>query len=480
MEAFPSVFCIIDTETTGMRAEFSRIIDIAIIRVENGKVVKRYETLLNPRVSIPSFITTITGLSDEDLLCAPTFEEVALEIQEVLSGAVFVAHNVSFDYSFVQKEFSRTGIEYRAPKLCSVNLSRKIFPKVKGHSLDAIIERFNISVKNRHRAMPDAGAVLSFFKKISRSVDKDLLALTVKEVIDIFSPRTSAENLPDGPGVYFFYGQNQELLYVGKSKHLRTRVRSHFHKSSLYKENKIQNTTARIETVSTSGELSALLLEASLIKSESPLYNRALTRKKKLIIAKKALTKEGFSHVVLETVTEISPSQEILGVYRTIYQAKKKLEEIGSTYKICEKLLGVDTNQEACFNYQLKKCDGACVGKIDKETHNNRLDEAFQKRRIKVWPFKGVVSISENKNENCGTVFFIDNWVLINSFSFENGSYEKFSDHGGSFEYDTYKILARYLLDAKNKKDIKVISRDEYKQQLSFMTGSYEDVCYIT
>ncbi len=175
MRAFPDTFSIIDTETTGMHPSYARVIDIGIIRVENGAVVKRYETLVNPGEPLPRIITRLTGITDAMLVGAPAFADVALEVEKMLAGSVFVAHNAAFDYGFIKHEFSRAGIEWSADSLCTVLLSRQLFPRERSHSLDAIIERYGIGTDERHRALPDAEAVLEFMESISREVEPSVL-----------------------------------------------------------------------------------------------------------------------------------------------------------------------------------------------------------------------------------------------------------------------------------------------------------------
>jgi DNA polymerase III subunit epsilon len=482
MESFPDVFCIVDTETTGMRAAFSRITDIAIIRVEKGKIVKKYETLVNPGVSLPSYIRSITGLTDEILSGAPTFEEVALEIKEMLKGAVFMAHNVTFDYSFVQSEFRRIGVEWSAPKLCSVALSRALFPEHRKHNLDAIMERYGLRCDTRHRAMPDAEVVLSFLALLGKKVPRKKLREAILRVLDRHSPKNVLEELPDSAGVYFFYGKQEELLYVGKSKHIRTRVRSHFHKKES-EVGRMQEETERIETVRTSGELSALILEANLIKKESPAYNRALRKRKKLVVAKFSPNEEGYLTVNLEYTERLTADDSVLSVWRTMSQAKARLEVLAEMNKLCPKLLHLDSSPGSCFNYQLKKCDGACKRKISPEEYNKRVEEAFAKRKMKTWPYKGAVLICEEEGDESGTVFIVDNWTIKHAYRYDGSSYEPFlqgvSPDSAVFDYDTYKILARYMLDPKNKGNIRVLSRLEYRKQVSILTDTYEDVRYI-
>ncbi len=183
MKAFPDTFSIIDTETTGMHPSYARVIDIGIIRVENGEVVERYETLVNPGEVVPRPITRLTGITDQMLVGAPVFADVALQVEKLLSGAVFVAHNAAFDYGFIKHEFARAGIEWSAESLCTVTLSRRLFPGERSHSLEAIIERYGIGADERHRALPDAEAVLEFMQSVSREVEPRVLerALRIKE-----------------------------------------------------------------------------------------------------------------------------------------------------------------------------------------------------------------------------------------------------------------------------------------------------------
>jgi DNA polymerase-3 subunit epsilon len=152
-------FAIIDVETTGCNPLLDRVIEIAVIRSDDGG---EFSTLVNPGRSLPPFITALTGITGKDLTDAPRFEEIAPELAGMLEGAVFVAHNARFDYAFVGNEFRRLGISFSAPTLCTVRLSRKLYPKQRKHSLESIIERHSIAVDGRHRALDDARALETF------------------------------------------------------------------------------------------------------------------------------------------------------------------------------------------------------------------------------------------------------------------------------------------------------------------------------
>jgi DNA polymerase-3 subunit epsilon len=488
MKAFPEVFSIIDVETSGLRPASSRIIDIGIIRVEHGKVVEKYQTLVNPGMELPSSIEYLTGIRSEDLYNAPSFEEIAIDVESLLNGAVFVAHNASFDYRFIQSEFQRIGKNFTAQRLCTVRLSRILYPKARGHSLDAVMARHGIRCSVRHRALPDAQVLLDFFTDISKSHEEGalrekidlILGGAIRDSDALIRPgvalqKTAFKELPESAGVYMFYGADDELLYIGKSKHVRTRARSHFHASDSRKEQYIQQETTNMQAISTSGELSALLLESALIKQEAPMYNRALRKRKLLIIARREIGEGGYAKVVLSRTETIHPEDNILGVFKTVVQAKVKLKELAKQYLLCTKLLGIETASGACFGSQIGTCDGACMGKVSPEVYNVRVEEAFAARKVRTWPYKGAVLITEQDHEDSGSVFFIKDWVLMGSFKFNGGEFEPLLPGSNTFDYDHYKILARYLLNAKNKKSITVLSDSDYRRQLALCTGSYEE-----
>ena len=143
---------IVDVETTGTASHYHRIIEIAVLRIQSGHLVDKYSTLLDPERAIPPFIETLTGIKNKDLKNAPTFRQVKNHIYNLLDGAIFVAHNAKFDYTFLREEFEREKINYTAKRLCTMRLSKTLFPGLKKHNLDSIIERFGIKCSDRHRA----------------------------------------------------------------------------------------------------------------------------------------------------------------------------------------------------------------------------------------------------------------------------------------------------------------------------------------
>ncbi len=168
--SYPLAF--IDVETTGGSID-SRVLEIGIIRVENNRVVDTFETMLDPLGYVPPIITEITGITNDDIEHAPQFEQAVPRLLEILDGTIFTAHNVSFDYGFMKREFAKQHNLFAPPLLCTVKLSRRLFPQYSKHSLEAIIERHQIPVSARHRALADAEAMWQFYQLMLHEFDLD-------------------------------------------------------------------------------------------------------------------------------------------------------------------------------------------------------------------------------------------------------------------------------------------------------------------
>ena len=457
-----STLAFVDVETTGMRPEHDRVVEIGIVRMEDGVVTKKYSTLINPGRSISAFITSVNGITNDALVTAPPFEEVALEIQDLLDGAVFVAHNARFDYAFIKQEFKRLGISFKRPYACSVLLSRSLFPRHRKHNLDAIIERFGFVCESRHRAYDDAFVIYQFFEAITEKYGADRLYEALGQQLgdgNLRVKKDALRNLPDTPGVYRFYNENHEPIYIGKSVNVRTRVRSHFAESA--QERHLSDETVSVEVTETAGELSALLLESRSIKSDLPLYNRALRRKKKIIVAREQLTDAGYKTAELRSESSVDPKEKIVALFRSMSHAKEVLRQIAQDSRLCQKLLQIEKGEGACFGSQIELCGGACVGKESRDEYNKRFDDAFVRRKIKSWPYGGAILVKEQKTEDSGSAFIVRDWRIVESYSYENGCTERFLPPEPDFDYDTYKILARFILNPKNRNSIQAVSDRE-------------------
>lgn len=176
-------FTIVDLETTGGSPFFNRVIEVGLLRVEKGEVVEKYQTLVNPEMPLPEFITKITGLTDEDLIDAPVFSEIADSLLEKFEDAIFVAHNAQFDYGFLQEEYRRLGYNFNLPQLCTVRLSRALFPEYKHHNLTALIERYEFECESRHRAFDDAKVLWDFLTHLNTSMEKEELQKVLNKLV---------------------------------------------------------------------------------------------------------------------------------------------------------------------------------------------------------------------------------------------------------------------------------------------------------
>jgi DNA polymerase III subunit epsilon len=404
----------VDLETTGTTATSDRVTEVAIVRVMDGELVEEWSTLVDPECSIPEEIQVLTGITNAMVRGAPTFAEIRQEVQERLEGCLFVAHNARFDYGFLKNEFARLDMPFTAEVLCTVRLSRRLYPEAVGHGLDALIarhglvdplERVDPSARTgRHSALGDARALWRFTQIVERERAPEEIAAAVKRLLKIPSlppqlPPDALEGVPDCPGVYRFFGVNDLPLYIGKSVNLRDRVRSHF--SSDYRNANDLRLSAEIrhlDWIETVGELGALLLEARLVKEVAPLHNAMLRRRRTNCVIRLPSLREAPEFLKIDDIDwdERGPGAEPLyGPFASPRAARDLLEAIAAEEGLCWRLLGWEKRGGPCFARQVRKCRGACVGEESPEAHNLRLATALAPKRIPDWPFAGAVAIVE-------------------------------------------------------------------------------------
>jgi len=420
---FASPIAFVDLETTGTVATRDRITEIGIVRVEEGELVEEWSTLVNPGCSIPEEIQALTGITNAMVRDAPSFEEVRRDVHERLEGHLFVAHNARFDYGFLKNEFRRVEMAYSADVLCTVRLSRRLYPEAHGHGLDALIARHGLheavapaaaARTGRHSALGDARAIWRFVQMLYRDREGAEIEAAVRRLLKIPSlpPQLAPdalEGLPEGPGVYRFYGLNRLPIYIGKSVNLRERIRSHFssdHASA--NDIRISGEIQRIEVDETAGELGALLAEARLVKELLPLHNHRLRRKANAcfirlpdlrrapeLIANKDIdwnerhgADTGPEHIAAGPDT-------LYGPFATRQHAKQLLESLAAGHGLCWRMMGWEKRGGPCFARQVRKCRGACIGEETPEMHHLRLATALAPHRLADWPWPGRVVVRE-------------------------------------------------------------------------------------
>lgn len=278
------LYAIVDIETTGGNASGSRITEIAILIHDGTDVVEQFETLVNPEREIPLPIFALTGISNEMVRKAPLFRDIAETVFSLLSGKVFVAHSVNFDYSFVRHELQEAGFKWTAQKLCTVRAARKIRPGLASYGLGNLCRALEIPIENRHRAGGDAHATAILFTKLLAWDIDGVIGKMVKKTahdqrLPPNLPPEDFENLPHKPGVYYFYNQYRKVIYVGKAVNLKKRVASHFTGHNVKPQRQLfLRDIHGISFEVCATELMALLLECAEIKKLWPAYNTALKR----------------------------------------------------------------------------------------------------------------------------------------------------------------------------------------------------------
>ncbi|MEM9824358.1 MAG: exonuclease domain-containing protein, partial [Bacteroidota bacterium] len=382
------LYAIIDVETTGGRASRDRITEIAIVLHDGKQIVDRWESLINPERAIPYNITQITGITQEMVVNAPRFYEVAKKIVELTKGAIFVAHNVRFDYSFIKEEFKRLGYTFTRRQLCTVRLARKAFPGLRSYSLGKLIKHFGIKVKQRHRAMADTMATTTLLEMIldkENSEDKinELVNLGVRQSqLPVTITLETLHALPEECGVYYFYNKSGDIIYVGKSINIKKRVMEHFAKQT-EKARKLYKSVHDISFEVTGSELVALLFESHEIKTHHPKINRAQRARAFPYVIFSYYNEEGYLCLKTGRVTAKEKKElNILREYPKLTSVKGALNRILEEFELCQTHCSVDYQANPCFYYHIQKCSGACIGKESPEDYNQRVQKAIDQLDI--------------------------------------------------------------------------------------------------
>ena len=413
----------LDVETTGSTATRDRVTEVAWVLLdgETGQVSKESH-LVNPDARIPAFIQQLTGITDDMVADAPRFSAIAPRLAAAMDGAVFVAHNARFDYGFIKNEFKRIGQSVRAPVLCSVKLSRLFFPAEKRHNLDAVMARHQLQADSRHRALTDADLIYQFWLDLQQRFGPQKVLDAAKSLISQSSwpshlDADALDEMPDTPGVYIFYGEKRFTLYVGKSKHLRQRVLSHFSGDHAHgKELSLSMQVRQIEWHETPGEIGALLLEASLVKQLAPSHNVRLRRNKSLCAWRFSTETNAPPSLVWTQDLDAGAQDDLYGLFTSQRHAQTWLTALAETHQLCKGRLGLERvkPKQPCFGRQLRQCKGVCVGEEAPNLHDLRLLAAMVDRKVATWPFAGPVGFVERSKDKTQTaIHVVDRWCYL-------------------------------------------------------------------
>lgn len=375
------MYAVIDIETTGGKAHENRIIEIAVAVHDGEKTVDYFESLVNPQINIPRFISAFTGISNQMVEGAPLFEEIADKIEEMTRDCVFVAHNVNFDYSFVQQEFRTIGRKFDRKRICTIRLSRKVFPNLPSYSLGNLCRQLQIDAGNFHRAGDDTKATVKLLEKIMQNDRDNVVSEAVKKSSGeaLLPPnlnRDDFDNLPSETGVYYFLDKKKRVIYVGKAKNIKSRVKSHFSpRSTTRKKSDFINEIHRIKFRLTGNELIAFLLEASEISKLWPKYNNAIKGPKISFGLFNYFDRNGYQRLAVQKVQRMTRP---LVEFRSIPEARLFLEEKSKEYALCLKLCNLQSIEGKCSHVLEQICYGACATEEPHTTYNERVNKAIE------------------------------------------------------------------------------------------------------
>lgn len=408
------IFAVTDLETTGGSTKSTKITEIAIYLTDGERIIDEYTSLINPEQNIPPFITRLTGINDEMVKDAPRFYEVAKDIIEFIGDAVFVAHNVGFDYNVLRSEYINLGYDFRKEHLCTVRSTRYMIPGHASYSLGKITKDLNIQLENRHRAAGDALATVKLFQILYQKSNEELLKFIQKDIqpkhlhpgLDL----QTIDELPKKTGVYKFYNEDNSLIYIGKSKNIRSRVMQHLKNNSSKKGVTMREELIRVEFELTGSETIALLKESELIKKFKPKYNRALRKDKYPFGLYTFKDGNGYINLIVDRIKNKSAAP--LTTFSSKLESNRFLGYCHEHYALCKKLIGIYPSKSACFQYHIKECNGACIGEESVEDYNNRVNAVLDKLSFEMESFF-IIDSGRTKEEI--------SLVLV-----ENGSYRGF------------------------------------------------------
>jgi DNA polymerase-3 subunit epsilon len=375
------MYAIVDIETTGGSSRIEKITEIAIFQHDGEKITGEFVTLVNPERNIPYFITNLTGITNEMVENSPRFFEIAKALIELTEGRTLVAHNAKFDYSFIRQEFKSLGYNYRRSLLDTVTLGRKLIPGHRSYSLGNICRDLGIMINGRHRAAGDALATVKLFE-ILLEKDKEITGrysgMMKNTRISKLNPNLNidkVDSIPEEPGVYYFYNERGDLIYIGKSRNLQQRIRSHLSNNTTNRAMEMRDLIADIDWEITGSELIALLMESSEIKKNKPVYNRAQRR-------------TGFQWGIFSFTDsngyinfnygKLDSDDEPVSVFAGKERAKSMLLSLVEKYELCQKLTGLYETNGPCFHYHVGVCRGACCGKESPDYYNERARKAAE------------------------------------------------------------------------------------------------------
>ncbi len=384
-------FCIIDVETTGLSPARNGIIEIAMVKVFNFKIVDQYNSFVNPGKEIPYFITQLTGITNDDVFNAPFFGDIVDEVTDFVSDEIIAGHNFSFDLGFLRKEYRYCGRDFLTNlNFCTLKIARRLYPFLRSKSLGTVVNHLRLNNSSSHRALGDAEVTARAFIKMAKELKNNYQIKTVNDLINFqqFPKSLQFHNtkvkkklgedvsaLPDAPGIYYFLNSRDEIIYIGKAKSLKSRVKSYFSSAAPRKAKKIVQQGARLKIEITNSELTALLAEAESIKVLKPKHN--------------TLLKEyGDKYFLRINILNSFPVPEIcnnfdfdgndyFGLFISRKKAAAVLDMINRTFALRECSEAEFSKERKCFLAEIERCTAPCINK-ERTVYTEELNKVYE------------------------------------------------------------------------------------------------------
>jgi len=388
-----TTFCIVDLETTGgSPARGSKITEVGAVKVRGGQVLGEFQTLVNPDELIPAFITVLTGITDQMLIEAPRIAEVLPSFLEFARGSVLVAHNAPFDVGFLKH--AARGLEIPWPGFEVVDtaiVARNALTRdeVRNVKLATLAAHFHATTTPNHRALSDARATVDVLHGLFERLGS--LGVTTVEELGSFTAKVTptqrrkrhlADHLPDSPGVYLFRDRRDEVLYVGTSRRLRTRVRSYFTRAETRtRMGEMVSLAERVDFVVCATALEAQVRELRLIARHRPPYNRRSKFPEKVSWIK--LTREPWPRLsIVKAVSDDSTEPgadhgaEYIGPFGHRAGAEAAVAVLHDAFRIrqCSGRLPIAPRGTACVLAEMGRCLAPCDGRVDSVTYGAEVD----------------------------------------------------------------------------------------------------------
>jgi len=448
----------VDLETSGLSPTANRITEIGVVTVD-GNRVSEWTTLVNPGRDISEHTRLFNGISNDAVGAAPHFKDIATDLSQRLAGRIFIAHNARFDFGFLRAEFERVGVEFQPQVLCSVMLSRKLYPNRSGHDLDTLMERHGLRAEVRHRALPDAQLIWQFWQVIQSEHPQEHIAAHIEALLagpvlpEHLDP-SLIERLPEARGVYVLHGQGNAVLHVGKADNLKLHLRNYFRidrtsQKALAISDLITNITWQV----THGTIGAQLQMKALASAVAP------TKEKRAVLSMYAWKLKPDEYPCVELVAlanRDSHDGDLYGLFDSERKARNALLRLATRGNLCHASLGIrQTSEVRCSACRLSEMS-RCGQRADRLNHLTKTLVALTPLRLPTWPYDGPIGIKERSD-----LHILEDWCYLGTAQSEHEVHQVLETRRNEFDQATFAFLSKTLARLPKKSIVQLPPRSE-------------------